>query len=74
MVSADGTFNPNTGEAETVKSLNSRLAWSTSEFQQDSQGYTEKLCPEKSPKIERKKKKISWSSMAHCSVSPAFSP
>lgn len=37
MVSADGTFNPNTGEAETVKSLNSRLAWSTSEFQQDSQ-------------------------------------
>jgi hypothetical protein len=43
-------FNPSTREAEAGGFLNSRPAWSTSEFQ-DSQGYTEKPC------LGRKKKK-----------------
>jgi hypothetical protein len=47
------TFNPSTWEAEEEAEaggfLSSRLAWSTSEFQ-DSQGYTEKHCLEKKTK------------------------
>ena len=39
-------FNPSTWEAEAVRFLSSRPAWSTSEFQ-DSQGNTEKPCLEK---------------------------
>ena len=36
------TFNPSTREAEAGRFLSSRPAWSTDWFQ-DSQGYTEKL-------------------------------
>jgi hypothetical protein len=39
-------FNPSTREAEAGGFLSSRPAWSTHEFQ-DSQGYTEKPCLEK---------------------------
>jgi hypothetical protein len=42
-------FNPSTWEAEAGGFLSSSPAWST-EFQ-DSQGYTEKPCPEKPKKI-----------------------
>jgi hypothetical protein len=46
-------FNPSTREAEAVRFLSSRPAWST-KFQ-DSQGYTEKPCLEK-PKPKQNKK------------------
>jgi hypothetical protein len=42
-------FNPSTWEAEAGRFLSSRPVWIQSEFQ-DSQGYTEKPCLEKSEK------------------------
>ena len=41
-------FNPSTWEeAETGESMSSRLAWSTAQEFQDSQGYIERPCLEK---------------------------
>jgi hypothetical protein len=51
-------FNPSTREAEAIRFLSSRPAWSTF---QDSQGYTEKPCLEKSKKKKKKKKKTCMS-------------
>jgi hypothetical protein len=48
--------NPSTWEAEAGGSLSLRPAWST-EWVQDSQGYTEKLCLEK-PKKKKKKERF----------------
>jgi len=39
-------FNPSTGEAEAGRSMSSRPAWSTEEFQ-DSQGHRETLSGKK---------------------------
>jgi hypothetical protein len=50
------TFNPSTWEAEAGGFLSSRPAWSTSEFQ-DSQGYSEKSCLEKTKKKKKQKNK-----------------
>jgi hypothetical protein len=47
-------FNPSTQEVEASGFLISRTAWSTIEFQ-DSQGYTEKPCLEKTNKQTNKK-------------------
>jgi hypothetical protein len=48
------TFNPSTWEAEAGGFLSLRPAWSTN---QDSQGYTEKLCFKKKKKKNNNKKK-----------------
>jgi hypothetical protein len=49
-------FNPSTWEAKSGRFLSSRPAWLQSEFQ-DSQGYTEKPCLEKTKTKPKKKKK-----------------
>jgi hypothetical protein len=49
---------PSTWEAEAGRFLSSRPAWSIlSEFQDSSQGYTEKPCLEKPKKKKKKRKK-----------------
>jgi hypothetical protein len=49
-------FNPSAREAEAGGFLSSRPAWSKSECQ-DSQGYTEKPCLEKTKQNKTKQKK-----------------
>jgi hypothetical protein len=51
------TFNPSTWEVEAGGFLSSRPAWSTKVEFQDSQGYTEKPCLNKTKTKQNKTKK-----------------
>jgi len=59
------SFNSSTGEAKAGRSLSSRPAWSTSEFQ-DSQGYTEPGV--KKVKMGKRKKEVMHNGKQICKL------